>query len=233
MSVGIVDQTGLDRLSSSKKLTRSITRIVSPGTLITDTQNENSFILSIHELNGDLALAWADITTGEFFISKTIDLYDSLLKIAPREVLIESILKDSRPDLYMESYRASTFLGFKLTENEVNTLTDKLSKPYFQKFILSSKESYQFNSNQVNAGSHILSYIAKMFPLLDHATHFQLPTIFNKETMLLDGTVLNTLEFTRTMDGTKISTLFKSLDKTLTAAGSRLLLSRLSKYFFY
>lgn len=229
-SIGIVDQTGTDHLSSSKRLTRSITRIISPGTVLSNTTSENSFLLSLKESNSSLAIAWADITTAEFYISNTTNLYESLLKIAPKEVLIATDLFISRPDLYKQCLRASLLLGFKLTENNVKQLIlDLPINQDFKSLINPSKNSNNFDSIQVYAATHILAYISKMFPLLNYTTHFQSPTAFTKDKMILDGSVLRTLELTQTIDGLKTNTLFKSIDRTTTASGSRLLLSRLSK----
>jgi DNA mismatch repair ATPase MutS len=89
---------------------RRITRIVTPGTLIDEpflNQFENNYLLAISTaplapddaqdgLSSCCGLAWMDVSTGEFFAKSvaTRHLRDELVRIGPKEVVLEQQLSD-------------------------------------------------------------------------------------------------------------------------------------------
>ncbi|RXW14255.1 hypothetical protein EST38_g11599 [Candolleomyces aberdarensis] len=81
---------------------RRVTRIVTPGTLIDEpflNTLENNYLLSIHLVpeKSAIGLAWIDVSTGEFFSKESTleTLQDELVRIGPREVILDSSLRDS------------------------------------------------------------------------------------------------------------------------------------------
>src|SRR5687767_3889375 len=78
---------------------REIVRLVTPGTLTEDTLLEparHNYLLSISRPrpSDDLALAWADISTGDFFIGSAspAHLPGEIARIEPGEILLPEVL---------------------------------------------------------------------------------------------------------------------------------------------
>lgn len=79
---------------------RRVVRIVTPGTLIDEpflNCCENNYLMAITPVrspslkeDGDLGLAWIDVSTGEFFTKSTTieSLFDDIVRIHPREVVL-------------------------------------------------------------------------------------------------------------------------------------------------
>jgi DNA mismatch repair protein MutS len=83
-----------------KKITRKVTRVVTPGTSQEEgnlDQEKNSFLLAIGYEKKQWALAYSDFTTGEFRTCSCEDevtFWDELYKVNPREILVPSTLMD-------------------------------------------------------------------------------------------------------------------------------------------
>jgi DNA mismatch repair protein MutS len=93
--VAICEQ--LEEPTPGKKLVeRDVVRIVSAGTLTEENlidEKKNNFILSAFYSGKKCAIAWCDITTGQFF-TRTLEksdliseLCDNLVRIAPAEII--------------------------------------------------------------------------------------------------------------------------------------------------
>ncbi|KAI9209459.1 muts domain V-domain-containing protein [Polychytrium aggregatum] len=105
-TVAVVDQVDDDRLSRTKTKLRAVTRIATPGAMLDEhwlESKDNNFFMSLLVLQPDdlspsspLALAWLDISTGEFFVgSSTLGSLPSVLvKVQPREFVVEKSLVD-------------------------------------------------------------------------------------------------------------------------------------------
>lgn len=225
-AVGLVDQIGKDSQSLSKREIRGLVRIFSPGTLISqESLTENVFLLAIHASERNVSCAWADITTGEFECASISNISDTLLKVSPKEVLIDQQLESTHEQLFDELLKLSSSLGFKLTVRK-----SKVSSHSFSDFIKSkSQEKFvEYDSHQKKSGSMILDFVAEMFPGLDSTRNFNVPRHQISNSMILGGSVLKTLELSMNMDGGVKNTLIHTLNKTQTAAGSRLFKSRIS-----
>lgn len=72
---------------------RDVVRLVTPGTLTEDSLLEarrHNFLAAFSEVRDQAAIAWADISTGEFRVmpSSLLRLNPDLARIAPRELLL-------------------------------------------------------------------------------------------------------------------------------------------------
>ena len=87
------------------RLTRALTRVLTPGTMLEDHQLEARrphYLLALASDRAGLHAAWLDLTTGDFQIASDTDasrLWPALHALDPREILIaESVLeKDAAP----------------------------------------------------------------------------------------------------------------------------------------
>ncbi|MBP5194008.1 MAG: DNA mismatch repair protein MutS, partial [Clostridia bacterium] len=87
---------------------RDVVRVVSAGTMIDDKlldSKANNFIASVFSDGKNYALAWADITTGDFSakgftgVSASDDLVDTLVRINPAEIISNQRAHDESGDL--------------------------------------------------------------------------------------------------------------------------------------
>ena len=92
VKVAIVDQ--VEAPKPGKLVKRALTRIITPGTRIADTQidaQRNHFLLAVHLSKKHLHAAWLDLTTGEFHIASESPpeaLFAAFESIDPREILV-------------------------------------------------------------------------------------------------------------------------------------------------
>ncbi|MDE1932101.1 MAG: DNA mismatch repair protein MutS, partial [Alphaproteobacteria bacterium] len=83
---------------------RAVIRIVTPGTLTEDNlldARRNNFLAALAEAQGELALAWLDLSTGDFALQTVAerDLGAALARLAPGEILLPERLVQ-RPALF-------------------------------------------------------------------------------------------------------------------------------------
>lgn len=219
--VAVVDQIGDPK---AKGLTeRALTKIVTPGTILTDdtlTTAGNNYLALILEGDNELALAGADISTGEIFYSlydgdsREQNLFDELYRLSPREILIAD-----EPKFFK---RLKNFADLKLDGCVFTTIdaaqTDKnFSAEHFAEDELPAAEL------AANAVENLLQYIhATVRTDLKHLS--KLTRLDMSNHLILDATALKNLEVVKNLrDGSKKDTLFDVLDFTKTPLGNRLL----------
>ena len=220
--VALVDQIGDPK---AKGLTeRALTKIVTPGTILTDdtlTNVVNNYLVLILEDAAEISLAGADISTGEIFYalydggSREQNLFDELYRLSPHEILIADELTFFK--------RLKNFADIKL---DGCTFTNVDAAP-------NSAENFSaqhFDANELpvselaaQAVENLLRYIhATVRTDLKHLS--KLTRLDMSNHLILDATALRNLEVVRNLrDGSKKDTLFAVLDCTKTAPGNRLL----------
>lgn len=73
-----------------KYIERKVVRVLTPGTLTDDnllTPKNSNFLVCVVPQDDTFDIAGVDISTGEFFIGKTSDVIDDLVRINPAEVI--------------------------------------------------------------------------------------------------------------------------------------------------
>jgi len=220
--VAVVDQIGDPK---GKGLTeRALTKIVTPGTILTDdslSDSNNNYLVLILEKDKEIALAGADISTGEIFYSlyggdnREQNLFDELYRLNPHEILITdepSFIKRLKTfaDLKLENCSFTKFDAENLSE--IN-----FSAKHFSENDLPAAEI------AANAVENLLQYIHKTVRTdLNHISKLTRLDLSNH--LILDVTALKNLEIVRNLrDGSKKNTLFEVLDFTKTPLGNRLL----------
>ncbi|HZL60434.1 MAG TPA: DNA mismatch repair protein MutS, partial [Stellaceae bacterium] len=83
---------------------RAVTRIVTPGTITEDNlldARRHNYLAALAEAGGDLALAWLDLSTGDFALQEVAPsgLGAALARLAPGEILVPERLLQ-RGDLF-------------------------------------------------------------------------------------------------------------------------------------
>lgn len=227
--VGVCEQ--LEDPAEAKKrgskavVKRDVVRLVTPGTLTEDSlldARRHNFLAAFATVRDESALAWVDISTGNFSVMACdpTKLSPELARLAPREVLITDESKFY--DIIEESGAAATELGrasFDSTQGE---------KRLCSLYSVASLDSFgSFTRAQISAMAAIVDYLEVTqrgnLPLLRN------PVIEGQAAnMQIDAATRRSLELTRAMNGGRAGSLIGAIDRTVSAAGARLLERRLS-----
>ena len=206
---------------------RDVVRLVTPGTLTEDSLLEarrHNFLAAFSEVRGQAALAWADISTGEFRVmpSSPVRLGPDLARIAPRELLLNESQEREIVSNIAETGVSITPLsrGSFDSTNAEQRLCDL--------FKVASLDAFgSFDRAEVSAMGALLDYL--------HLTQRgQLPLLRPPVreapggTMQIDAATRRNLELTQALSGGREGSLLAAVDRTVTAAGARLLDRRLS-----
>jgi DNA mismatch repair protein MutS len=200
---------------------RDVVRLVTPGTLTEDTLLEarrNNWLAAWAEVRGEGALAWADISTGEFRVMACpqVRLLPELARLAPREVLLaEGVVLDAEGAAVTHLARAS----FDSTGAE---------RRLCALFGVETLAGYgTFGRAELAAMGGLVDYLALTqkgrLPLLrppvaEAAGGF----------LAMDAATRRNLEITQGLSGGREGSLIAAIDRTVTAGGARLLERRLS-----
>ena len=217
---------------------RRVVRVITPGTLIDEpflNQYENNYLLAISStvwrssadftLENPLGLAWIDISTGEFFTNGTTyqSLRDELVRIAPREVVIDKALQmdaahpirqtlsDEGSCVSYISPPESTFLGSAL--NGTADSGDMIHNTLVSAFTLQETSAVKLLTTFLHAN------------LLEHMPQLPVPRREPTEgRMQIDAHTINALEIREGIrEGGTTGSLLSVIKRTMTTSGTRLL----------
>jgi DNA mismatch repair protein MutS len=237
-AVVICDQVEDSAAAAAQKrmVQREITKLLTPGTLTDEemlSSKRNNFLAAVVMAGEHWGLAYADISTGEFFTTQASELESltrELLRLQPAEVLIptnapdiNSLLRPGQssehlpeclPDCFCYSLRSQT--PFNIHQAKPRLLTE---------FKVSSLEGMgcEHLPLAIRAAGGLLEYVedtqkANQVPLQP------LRTYSIADYLILDATTRRNLEITQTVrDGTFYGSLLWALDRTCTAMGGRAL----------
>ncbi len=227
------DPAEAKKRGSKAVVARDVVRLVTPGTITEDTLLEsrsNNYLAALARIGGrsaeaSMALAWLDISTGDFQVAETFtsQLAPDFARVRPGEVLIAENLLD---------------------DTEINTLLNE------QAGVLTPLPARSFDSEAGRKRLEALFGVrdmdgltaltradtAALGALIDYVDLTQkgrLPSIQrpNKESrgsrMLIDPATRASLEMTQTLSGQRVGSLLADIDRTVTGAGGRLLHERL------
>lgn len=206
---------------------REVVRIITPGTVIDPTmldEKRNNYILSIYK-HKYTAIAFADITTGEFkttLFDPQVDSYrllEEIQKVEPREIAVSSQFDKQFPWLSKALANQYTLTVLR----DANFQHDGARQVIQRIFGVYSIESLGLapEEEQSVAVGALLQYIeeTQKVPL----KHFDRIEHYNQHSyMMLDRFTRRNLELIETMrDKNKKGSLLGILDKTCTAMGGR------------
>jgi DNA mismatch repair protein MutS len=212
---------------------RGIVRLVTPGTLTEDTlldAKRNNWLLSVSrakssEEETSYGLAWLDISTGEFRVAECDEarLSAEIARIEPGEILLSDSLYDD-PELrsYWRSLANVTPMPKELFESAT---AERRLAAFFN--VATSDSFGTFTRLELSAAAAAATYIERTQlgsrpalspPSREHAAGV----------MQIDAATRNNLELLRTMSGDARGSLLSVIDRTVTAAGARMLARRLA-----
>src|SRR5262250_402786 len=220
---------------SKSVVRRDVVRLVTGGTLTEDTlldARRNNYLLAVARARlssaGEetrFALAWIDISTGEFRVAECdrISLSAEIARLEPGEIIVSDALF-SEADLapYWRSLPAVT----PVTRDVFDGATAERRLTSF--FAVATSQAFGALSRlELTAAAACVTYVERTQigqrpplspPLRESAG----------ATMAIDQATRGNLELMRTLSGDRRGSLVAAIDRTVSAAGSRLLAQRLA-----
>ncbi len=207
---------------------REVTRVVTPGTTIDSgalDESKNNYLCSIAYFSGRYGFAFADVTTGDFFISETDsikNLYDELGKFSPTELICsESIFLSG---ITAEELRTNFHLMVNILDSGYfeEAQTKKVLLRHFKVQSFEALGISDFSTGSVAAGALLLYLYDTQKSDLTQMN--RLTPYIGGNFMLIDASSRRNLELTETMrEKEKRGSLLWVLDRTKTAMGARTL----------
>lgn len=212
---------------SKSVVKRDVVRLVTPGTLTEDSlldARRHNFLAAFCEIREDGALAWVDISTGVFRVMKTNrqTLGPELARIAPREVVLKDAYDKNLGELVTDLGGAITPLGSAAFDSSL--ATDRLKSL----FSVGSLDGFgTFGRAELGAMGALVEYLditqKGNLPLLQPPAQERADGIVQ-----IDASTRRNLELTHALSGGREGSLMATIDRTVTAAGGRLLERRVS-----
>ncbi len=216
---------------SSELVSRDVIRIISAGTLTEDSmldEKKNNFIGSVYKDGETCALAWADITTGEFSAVeyKGADgmqqAVDHLLKLSVAEIICNDDMLFASKDLKEVRHKLlpafSSYYAWAFNEKHAE-------KNLCEQFQTQSLAAFGIagNPSALCAAGALIEYLRETQKhALKNITSIKL--IKNDKFMVLDGIAIRNLELVKTnAENQTYGSLLWLLDKTATGMGARLM----------
>jgi DNA mismatch repair protein MutS len=228
--VAIAEQTE-DPKNAKGLIKREITRIVSPGTIVSSAllkDKRNNFFASVAKVGTTFGLSYLDLTTGEFAALEFDEenfLLDELHRLRPSEFLVPKTFLESHPDFFKELSHAFPFIVNQRESQDHRLGFDALSLhfdvPNLDGFGLRTKAA------ATAAAGNLLLYLKEDLNLsLEQISGIQ--TESPLEFMAIDRMTLRHLELVESQFDEK-NTLLGFIDETSTPMGGRLLASWLKR----
>jgi DNA mismatch repair protein MutS len=211
---------------SKSVVARGVIRLITPGTLTEDalldsTASNHLACLTGIRATGELALAYAEISTGALAVAPTdaTRLAADLARLAPSEILVnESLLQEMGLSHVLDgSGAAITPLPSSRFDS---TSAIHVLKKQFQ---VEALEVFgDFRKLDLAALGALIDYIG--ITQVGNMPHLRAPKLESAESgLLIDAATRANLELSHGLKGEKNGSLLACLDQTVTAAGARLL----------
>lgn len=205
---------------------RKVIRVITAGTLLdgrTVNEKESSFVCAAKVHKKEVVLGFADIATGQFLItsSPTDQLIDVIHQYSPKEVILSPDQYNNPRDLGLFSNASNLNIAPFLEWETWEGRADQALKTHFN---VSSLLGFGLQSkDEIEIAGVLLGYLT--YTQQGNVSHIKsVNRVEDKEFLSLDATTIESLElFRSTMDKSSEGSLFTSIDKTLTAMGTRLL----------
>jgi DNA mismatch repair protein MutS len=214
---------------------RDVIRLVTPGTLTEDALldgRRNNYLAAVARQKGGAdgadvyAIAWIDISTGEFRIAATdkARLATDLARIEPREVLVaDATFADEDLAAFWRGL-ATAVTPLSAAYFDGSTASGRLAE-YFHVRTLDGFGS--FTRVELTAAAAALAYVEKT--QIKERPPLSPPVAEGAgDSMLIDAATRANLELTETLSRQRQGSLIAAIDRTVTSAGARLLARRLS-----
>jgi len=212
---------------------RDVIRLVTPGTLTEDSlldARRNNYLLALARARASseddtrFALAWIDISTGEFRIAECdrLALSAAIARLEPGEIIVsDALYSDPELALQLRSLPVTP-----LTRDVFDGATAERRLASY--FAVATTDAFGTLSRlELTAAAACVTYVERtqigrrppLSPPMREASG---------ATLAIDQATRANLELMRTLAGERKGSLAAAIDRTVTAAGSRLLAQRLA-----
>ena len=206
---------------------RDVVRLVTPGTLTEESLLEarrHNFLAAWGEVRDEGALAWVDISTGEFRVMPCplTRLGPELARLAPREVLVSETKEADCAAIVSDLKAALTPLARSSFDSQ------GAEKRLCDLFAVGSLEAFgAFSRAEISAMGALVDYLdltqRGKLPLLHRPLREEAGSLVQ-----IDAATRRNLELTQALSGGREGSLLACIDRTVTAGGARLLERRIS-----
>ncbi|OWY16619.1 DNA mismatch repair protein MutS [Thioclava sp. JM3] len=221
------DPAEAKKRGSKSVVKRDVVRLVTPGTLTEESLLEarrHNFLAAWAEVRDEAAIAWVDISTGEFRVTPCplSRLGPELARLAPREVLVSEAKEADCAEIISDMRAAMTPLSRASFDSQAAE-TRLLSL-----YSIGSLDAFgSFTRAEMAAMGAIVDYLEitqkGKLPLLRRPVHED-----SGAAMQIDAATRRNLELTQALSGGRDGSLLNAIDRTVTAGGARLLERRIS-----
>ena len=223
---------------------REITKVFTPGT-INDLEfldsYQNNFILAIYSTApySQYGLAYADISTGEFYLTeiKSEYLEQELSRINASEIIVPSkaaikqegqIVQEEELMFNLDELNIEVFLsGFNYKNFDLKHATQNIEDLFKLNSIKQIEDSFGTESNAyaLRAAGAIIEYLKETqgveFSNNSSKNFDQIRTYHVSEYMMLDASTRRNLELSKTLSGSNAGSFFSAIDRTASKLGRR------------
>lgn len=216
---------------SKSVVRREIVRVVTPGTLtednLLDARGVNFIACIAKSLVGDYALAWADVSDGQFRVcaADEMRLLSELAALTPRELVLPEGLYHNPEFLVQLNMPAAALTPLPAPKFDHRNGESRLKACYN----VGSLDGFgAFSPVEISACGALLDYLE----LTQAGQKAELAAPQQQSTagyMAIDPATRRSLEIDRTQSGQRKGSLISVIDKTVTGPGARLLAMRISR----
>ncbi len=214
---------------SKSVVKRDVVRLVTPGTITEENllnARQNNFLAALARSQNEFALAWLDISTGDFFVSSVgpDNLEAELSRLQAGELILSAeVLESDNLGDALEDW--SHILSLVESRNFDSVGAERILKEVYGVKILEGLGN--FSRAELSACGALVAYLQETqkgrLPKLSFPYQ-----VSEKGTMMIDGATRRNLELTHTLAGGRQGSLLHVIDRTVTGAGARLLSSHLN-----
>ena len=224
--VAIVEQLEDPRFAKGI-VKRGLARIVTPGTVIESSmlaENQNNYIIALNKEKDKIALAAADISTGEFITTEVdglIRLQAELTRLSPAEIIIPISLENSE---FVKSLKLQNSII--ITSYDDRHFWSEIALKYLtEHFRIIDVASFGIEKDSlfVSTAGALLNYLKETQKT--NLGYINKIRKYSTESFLsLDAATIRNLEILKSIRDNSIKgTLLEALDRTITPMGSRLI----------
>ena len=208
---------------------RAVVRLVTPGTLTEEAlldARTNNYLAVLAEVRGSVALAWLDLSTGEFLTSPIAAeaIASELARLMPGEIVLsESMLAQAGGEDWYQDWaeRITPYADPRFDSGAGQRRLTALYK-------VAALDAFgDFSRAELAACGALVEYLEMTqvgrLPRLTPPRQVR-----SQNAMAIDPATRRNLELTRTLGGEAKGSLLAAVDRTVSGAGARLLSQHLS-----
>lgn len=217
-----------DPRTSKGIVERGVVRVITPGTITEENAlnaREPNFLASLYLTKTGAGLAWVDVSTGRFRVTRVelSKLLDEIVRVRPAEILCSPSIAEDAPELSMELTRE---LGCAITEREAWRFETRAATRAVQRqFKVQSLAGFGIEDDSpiVPAAGALVEYLEETQKnACEHIGRIEL--VQASSHLVLDRATQSCLELLHTQrEGRVEGSLLATLDATKTCMGGRLL----------